>query len=38
MSVVGGELGKTLPLNKNEHAELNIFLPTADFFASCRRS
>lgn len=32
VSVVGGELGKTLPLNKNEHAELNIFLPTADFF------
>lgn len=32
VSVVGGELGKTLPLNKNEHAELNIFLPTADVF------
>jgi hypothetical protein len=32
VSVVGGELGKTLPLNKNEHAELNIFLPTADAF------
>ena len=33
VSVVGGELGKTLPLNKNEHAELNIFLPTADTFS-----
>ena len=33
VSVVGGELGKTLPLNKNEHAELNIFLPTADAFS-----
>jgi hypothetical protein len=33
VSVVGGELGKTLPLNKNENAELNIFLPTADAFA-----
>ena len=32
VSVVGGELGKTLPLNKNENAELNIFLPTADAF------
>jgi len=32
VSVVGGELGKTLPLNKNENAELNIFLPTADTF------
>ncbi|PSL45404.1 hypothetical protein CLV51_104106 [Chitinophaga niastensis] len=31
-SVVGGQLGKTLPLNKNENAELNIFLPTADAF------
>jgi hypothetical protein len=29
-SVVGNQLGKMLPLNKNEHAELNIFLPTAD--------
>lgn len=28
----GGELGKTLPLNKNENAELNIFLPTYDHF------
>jgi hypothetical protein len=34
VSVVGGELGKTLPLNKNENAELNIFLPTADAFAT----
>ena len=33
VSVVGGELGKTLPLNKNENAELNIFLPTADAFS-----
>ena len=30
----GGELGKTLPLNKNENAELNIFLPTSDHFNS----
>jgi hypothetical protein len=30
--IFGGELGKTLPLNKNEHAELNIFLPSADTF------
>jgi len=28
----GGQLGKTLPLNKNENAELNIYLPTADTF------
>lgn len=34
VSVVGGELGKTLPLNKNENAELNIFLPSADFFST----
>lgn len=27
-----GQLGKTLPLNKNENAELNIYLPTADSF------
>ena len=33
VGVVGGELGRTLPLNKNEHAELNIFLPTADAFS-----
>jgi hypothetical protein len=33
VSVVGGELGQTLPLNKNENAELNIFLPTADAFS-----
>ncbi len=37
VSVVGGELGKTLPLNKNENAELNIFLPTADAFGTGRR-
>ena len=29
----GGELGKTLPLNKNEDAELNIFLPSYDTFS-----
>lgn len=31
--IFGGELGKTLPLNKNENAELNIFLPTYDKFS-----
>ncbi len=30
----GGELGKTLPLNKNEDAELNIFLPSSDTFST----
>ena len=30
----GGQLGKTLPLNKNENAELNIFLPASDTFNS----
>ncbi|HEX6429575.1 MAG TPA: hypothetical protein VF008_17910 [Niastella sp.] len=30
--IFGGELGKTLPLNKNENAELNIFLPSSDTF------
>ena len=34
VSVFGGELGKTLPLNKNEHAELNIFLPASDTFGA----
>jgi Tc toxin complex TcA C-terminal TcB-binding domain len=34
VSLVGGQLGKTLPLNKNENAELNIFLPTSDFFST----
>lgn len=34
VSLVGGKLGETLPLNKNENAELNIFLPTSDRFAS----
>jgi hypothetical protein len=34
VSVFGGELAKTLPLNKNEHAELNIFLPTSDLFGT----
>jgi hypothetical protein len=33
VSVVGGQLGQTLPLNKNENAELNIFLPTSDAFS-----
>lgn len=32
VDVVGGQLGKTLPLNKNENAELNIFLPSSDAF------
>ena len=32
--IFGGELGKTLPLNKNENAELNIFLPTHDTFST----
>ncbi|MEO8416934.1 MAG: hypothetical protein ABI472_24940, partial [Ginsengibacter sp.] len=32
--IFGGELGKTLPLNKNEDAELNIFLPTYDTFST----
>jgi hypothetical protein len=32
VDLVGGQLGKTLPLNKNENAELNIFLPSSDFF------
>lgn len=30
----GGKLGETLPLNKNENAELNIFLPTSDTFST----
>jgi hypothetical protein len=34
VSVTGGQLGKTLPLNKNENAELNIFLPTSDAFST----
>lgn len=28
--VFGNQLGQTLPLNKNENAELNIFLPASD--------
>ena len=32
--IAGGELGKTLPLNKNENAELNIYLPASDTFSS----
>ncbi len=31
-TIAGGQLGKTLPLNKNENAELNVFLPTSDTF------
>jgi len=34
VSVFGGTLGDTLPLNKNENAELNIFLPTSDTFGT----
>ncbi|MCC7547537.1 MAG: insecticidal toxin protein [Burkholderiales bacterium] len=34
VSLVGGKLGETLPLNKNENAELNIFLPTSDTFGA----
>lgn len=34
VSVFGGKLGETLPLNKNENAELNIFLPTSDLFST----
>jgi hypothetical protein len=34
VKLVGGKLGETLPLNKNENAELNIFLPTADKFST----
>ncbi len=34
VSVFGGTLGDTLPLNKNENAELNIFLPTSDTFST----
>ncbi len=32
VGILGGELGKTLPLNKNEDAELNILLPSSDRF------
>src|SRR6185436_4329062 len=34
VSAFGGTLGDTLPLNKNENAELNIFLPTSDTFST----
>ncbi|MDQ1833710.1 Tc toxin subunit A-related protein [Massilia scottii] len=34
VSAFGGQLGQTLPLNKNENAELNIFLPTSDTFST----
>jgi hypothetical protein len=34
VSTFGGELGDTLPLNKNEDAELNIFLPSSDVFST----
>jgi Tc toxin complex TcA C-terminal TcB-binding domain len=30
VTALGGELGRTLPLNKNENAELNVFLPASD--------
>ncbi|MBC7826535.1 MAG: toxin [Chitinophagaceae bacterium] len=33
-SIAGGQLGKTLPLNKNENAELNVFLPASDTFGT----
>lgn len=33
-SVFGGTLGDTLPLNKNENAELNIYLPASDTFGT----
>lgn len=33
-SVFGGRLGDTLPLNKNENAELNIYLPASDTFGT----
>lgn len=36
--IFGGKLGKTLPLNKNENAELNIFLPTYDTFSTLSTS
>jgi len=32
--IFGGKLGETLPLNKNENAELNIFLPASDTFST----
>ena len=31
--IFGGQLGGTLPLNKNENAQLNIFLPASDTFS-----
>lgn len=34
VSTFGGQLGQTLPLNKNENAELNIFLPSSDTFST----
>lgn len=34
VSAFGGQLGQTLPLNKNENAELNIFLPSSDTFSA----
>ncbi|MEA2997630.1 MAG: hypothetical protein QOG74_3179, partial [Alphaproteobacteria bacterium] len=34
VSAFGGQLGQTLPLNKNENAELNIFLPSSDAFST----
>ncbi|MFN2169243.1 MAG: toxin, partial [Anaerolineae bacterium] len=34
VGVFGGELRDNLPLNKNEDAELNIYLPTSDIFST----
>jgi hypothetical protein len=34
VTAFGGQLGQTLPLNKNENAELNIFLPSSDTFSA----
>lgn len=34
VALTGGKLGETLPLNKNENAELNVFLPTSDRFGT----
>jgi hypothetical protein len=34
VGVFGGEMGDTLPLNKNEDAELNIYLPSSDVFST----
>lgn len=34
VDIFSGEQGKTLPLNKNENAELNIYLPSSDTFST----